>query len=646
MARPWLASTLLFGPALAWSLAAVAGLVWTGADASAWTELDRHGDPVAGSDSCRSCHPAQWQTWHRSWHRTMTQRPEPASLGPLALAVDPAPEAEAEGETGQAGVLAPFAGEQLDYGGFRATMDRGADGVPRVLVERLDDAGEAVVGAPVLDAAVALSVGSHRYQQYLAYLDRGGGEGELHRLPVAWHRAERRWIHMNGAFVEPEGEDGSLADYERHLSRWNDNCIFCHNTEAVPGLDPGSAGFRSELGELGIACEACHGPAQAHIDRHRGNPLRRLLASSERGTDGSIANPATLGPARESEICGRCHGQRIARDIAAVMREGDGFVAGDELASISRPIFADSTIAGVEGLDRGRPFAARFWPDGTPRLSAYEYQGLLLSPCWSEGEGLGCGHCHDMHGDAPDGQLRAGRTGQGACVDCHRADELGGAEQLGGHGGHGEAVDCLGCHMPRISYGLLEGMITHRISSPDPAAWIGRGDQPDACTQCHVDRSREWAARSMSALGLRGSPIVARPHADEAAASRVVLDLLGGDPIQRNLAAHALARPGATASLDARAAWIADGLEDEYPSVRWFAWRGLRSLAERMAPNARRAALLAALERFDYLGPIDERVEVVTRIRALVGPAPLTDDPELRERLLSERQALAIWIGE
>lgn len=652
-------SILLFGPAIAWLVIALVGLVWTRLDAGAWATLDRHGDPTAGSLRCRSCHPDEYDSWYRSWHRTMTQQPAQAARGPLAVG-HPSPaaidlsvldaDADGRGRAGQAGVLAPFAGEQLDYGGFRATMERSPAGGPRILVERLDPETDAVVGPPVLDAEVALTVGSHRYQQYVAYLDRGGGRGELWRLPLAWHRAEARWIHMNGAFVEPEGEPGSLDDYSRHLSRWNDNCIFCHNTAAVPGRDAGeAAGFVSAVGELGIACEACHGPAAAHLRRHRRNPFRRLLADRGRGDDGSIADPGALGPARASDICGRCHGQRIARDIAEVMAAGDGFVAGDELAEVSRPIFATTTLAGDPRLASGQPFAARFWPDGSPRLSAYEFQGLLLSPCWDEGEGLGCGHCHDMHGDDPDGQLRAGRAGPRACLGCHDPLALGGSEDLGGHGGHGghgDAIDCLDCHMPTTTYGLLEGMISHRITSPDPGAWVGRGDQPDACTQCHVERSRSWAAASMAALGLSGTA-AGEASGDEALASRVVLDLLGGDGIQRNLAAHALAAADATGSLDDRMAWIAEGLEDEYPSVRWFAWRGLRQLAARLATtDPRRRALLDALARYDYIGPIAARVELVSHIRAQLGPAPLADHPAVRERLFAERHASAIWIGE
>ena len=122
----------------------------------------------------------------------------------------------------------------------------------------------------------------------------------------------------------------------------------------------------------------------------------------------------------------------------------------------------------------------------------------------------------------------------------------------------------------------------------------------------------------------------------------MVLDLLGGDPIQRNLAAHALAAADATGSVADRLAWLADGLDDEYPSVRWLAWRGLRSLAERTGD----VALLNELARFDYLAPVFERAEVSAAVRAQVGSPALADDPELREALFDAREGLAIWIGE
>jgi hypothetical protein len=28
------------------------------------------------------------------------------------------------------------------------------------------------------------------------------------------------------------------GDFDRHVARWNDNCVFCHNVAPNPGRDP------------------------------------------------------------------------------------------------------------------------------------------------------------------------------------------------------------------------------------------------------------------------------------------------------------------------------------------------------------------------------------------------------------------------
>jgi predicted CXXCH cytochrome family protein len=596
-----LETAVLFGPAVVWAAIATAGSM--GALAGGSDEpIDRQGSTVVGADDCRRCHAREHATWHASWHRTMTQ--------------------EAEG----AAVLAPFEGESIAALGFVATMDRSAGGRPHVRVVEEDDPDDVV-----LDVDVELTVGSHRVQQYVARIDRGGGPEERWRLPVAWHVGEARWIHLNGAFLAPDGEHGSREDFARHLARWNDNCVFCHNTEPAPGLaDDGT--FRTSVAAYGIACEACHGPASAHVERHR-DPLRRIWTSVEHAGDDSIAHPGALGPALGSDVCGRCHGQRIGRDIATVMVRGDGFLPGEPLAEVSRPIFRTSRVhGGSEG-----EFAARFWPDGTPRLSAYEYQGLLSSPCFAEGRGLGCGTCHTMHGDEPDMQLRADWDPVATCTGCHPQAELGVA-----HGGHGRAIDCTTCHMPRITYGLLEGMISHRVTSPDPAALVGRHDQPDACTQCHVDRSRRWAAEAMAGLGLEGSTIAGVEDPRESWASRVELDLLGGDPVARALAAHALTRSEAAARAEDRIAVLASALVDDYAAVRWFAWRGVRALARELG----RDDVLEVLAAYEVDGALEERFAIWQRVAVLVGPGPLDGAPERVAELEGARDARAIWIGE
>ena len=608
--RRWsVAGLLVFGPAIALAVISVVVLWAAAADTDAWASIDRRQSRVEGSQSCRRCHPAQHETWHHSFHRTMTQL--------------------AEGSA----VLAPFRGEHLDVDGFRAVMDRSPQGRPRIRIHATDDPSV----TPLLDAEVELTVGSHRYQQYVARLDTGAGPLERWRLPVAWHVAEQRWIHLGGAFLVPDGTPGEASDLLRFMARWNDNCIFCHNTEPVPGLAEDGE-LRSEVGELGIACEACHGPASSHVERHA-SPMRRLLAAVRSGGDGSIAHPERLDAGRSSEICGRCHGQRIGHDLEKVLTEGDGFLPGTSLGAVSRPIFRDTRLA--SDPPDATPFADRFWPDGTPRLSAYEYQGLLLSPCHADGEGLGCGDCHSMHAADPNKQLRPDYDEARVCTTCHLPSALPGATAEREHGGHPSSVRCGGCHMPRITYGLLEGMITHRIGSPDPGALVGRDEQPDACTQCHVDRSRAWAAAAMPSLGLSTSPAVrAAPHEDWA--SRVELDLVGGDPVARALAAHALGRPEAVGPMDDRLRALVTALEDEYPVVRWFAVRAARRLT-RLSRDEVAEAIVAEL---DPLADAAHRVEIAGRLRAHLGPGRLELHPERLEHLQLQRDDRAIEIGE
>jgi hypothetical protein len=602
------ATWVLFGPALGWAALSCLGLLATWGDATAWGPVDRRGAHPVGSAQCLRCHPAEHGTWHDSFHRTMTQ-------SGLAAA-------------------APFAGETLDYLGFRATMTRSAAGIPHLTMQRIADDG--ALGERIVDVDVELAVGSHRYQQYVARFDHDGDPNARFRLPVAWHLGAQRWIPMGAAFLTPEGVYGEVDDALRHVTPYDDNCIFCHNTEPAPGRQP-DGGFRPRMAELGVACEACHGPASAHVERYS-SPLRRLLADvvdPASAPEGSILHPGRISPARHADVCGRCHGQRIGRDIDQILTHGDGYLPGTDLSAVSRPIERDSKV----GDGPAGQFAERFWPDGTPRLSAYEYQALRMSACFDEGRGLTCGSCHVMHGPNPDMQLSPGYVEARVCAECHPTETLSAAAEPGGHGGHGEEIDCADCHRPRVTYGLVQGMRSHRITVPDPLAAVGRTDTPDACTQCHVDRSAQWAATRRDGVGGRDASVIDGAAGDPL--PRVAVDLLGGDPIQRALATDALRQPKATLPVQARAAWLVDALEDDYPAIRFMAWRALTAVvADGALSDAR--SLVAA---YDPVGDPAERIEAANRLRARLGPGALHDDPR-RVEVVAARADSEIWIGE
>src|SRR5262249_19091769 len=103
--------------------------------------------------------------------------------------------------------------------------------------------------------------------------------------------------------------------------------------------------------------------------------------------------------------------------------------------------------------------------------------------------GVTCGDCHEPHA----AKLRA--PGDGVCLQCHAGDKYAAAA----HSRH-EAVNpppaCASCHMPARSYMVVDRRHDHsfRVPRPDLTAKLG---VPNACNDCHADKSPEWAAAAV-----------------------------------------------------------------------------------------------------------------------------------------------------
>ncbi|HVY38583.1 MAG TPA: cytochrome c3 family protein [Polyangia bacterium] len=553
------------------------------------TPRDLHRVAYVGSAACRDCHLDRLASWKRTFHRTMT--------------------AEATPEL----VQGDFGGATLVSAGVTARMDRAAGGRFQMTFSR--------PGEPDRLATVDRTVGSHRYQQYLTKI-----ADTYWRLPVAWSVTDRRWFPMTSAFLfrdpDPASGGGAAADdgrplfgggdFDRHVTRWNDNCVFCHNVAPNPARDPETGRFATTVAELGVACEACHGPGAEHVARNA-NPARRARLAATRAADPTIVNPSRLSPGRSADVCGRCHGQRLADDVGPFLAHGDPFVPGDDLAIESAPLWRDTPLRG----DRGA-FAARFWSDGTARLTAYEYQGLLQSPCAMRGP-LTCTTCHGMHEGDPRGQIRARFAGQpdAMCTGCHA--ELAAAPALAAHAPHDPAragARCVSCHMPRIVYGVLDVHRSHRIEVPDPGRAAAAG-RPDACTGCHVDRTAAWAqAAARGFWGIGRYPDGGRVPAGTAPAEAI----RAAGPVGRLIAADAIAAappPADAPTRNRRLGLLLDVMEtDAYPAVREIAWRGLR----RAAAGASTAELLRR-SAYDPGGPAPARARSVAVLRQAWGGA-------------------------
>jgi predicted CXXCH cytochrome family protein len=510
------------------------------------------------------CHPQRYETWHRTFHRTMTQS-----------------------ATSDA-VVGDFNDATLTYQGVTSRFTRDGE---RYVIETLSPAG-------VMERyGVVMTVGSRRIQQYVARI------GDHHvRLPVAWNIEEKRWIHLNGGFLHPDG-----SDFNTHLAVWDNNCIFCHNVKARPGFDNDANTFDARVAELGIACEACHGPADEHVKRNA-DPLRRY-ALYLGGHDPTIRSPKQMSRMAQIQVCGHCHGQRLPnppRRIAQFMIAGDPYTAGEDLSRVTTPITIHTELAGAD-------FRARFWRDGTPRLTAYEYQGLLLSK-GHERSTLTCISCHDMHGGDPHGMIRPARRGADGCLQCHASIGRDVAAHTH-HAANSAGSDCYACHMPPTTYGLLAIHPSHRITSPDPArAW--RYEMPEACTLCHTNRTAAWAAAEVAREYGHAMP-VDRPRDPSFDVAENIRALLGGDVVQRAVAANALAQDASyTTDAESRlwaVPFLLVAMEDRYPALRHFAYRGLLALCRRPAAGDPAVAQAFALPPFDYLAEAPARAAVIAQ---------------------------------
>jgi predicted CXXCH cytochrome family protein len=626
------------------SIVAAAGLALL---AGNWWLLERlHPTDAAPEDwsqvasvpatACAKCHADHYESWRRTYHRTMTR------------------EATSENVKGD------FNDAVYDYQGLVTHLRRDGD---RFIMDTIDP-GWALARAQVNDPdtmppprRVQLSVdrlvGSHWIQECL----HKDATGRYRRLPVLYHIAEKRWVHTSGAFLTPDSPDfWALA---RHTV-WNDTCLYCHNTGPSKNPVVDRAGriveYRTEVAELGISCEACHGPGAEHVRLNR-NPARRLALQESGAGDPSIVHPERLTVQRRDEICARCHGALVPKPEAWDARtHRDPFIAGQELTRFNHFFWSEAEQARLAGEPRQgigaagtEPIDGRFWGDGTPLTTALEYNAMALSACYEQGQGtLSCLSCHTMHGDDPNFLLKPGMSSNRACYQCHPGYRAKLTEHTH-HPANSPGSLCYNCHMPHVVYSLLATHRSHRIENPSVATTVATG-KPHACNLCHLDKSLGWTQAQLARWqGVGASDVKLSP--DQETISAALVTLAQADARSRAMVAGAFSNSDAqqTAGADWMGPVLTRLLEVErYPAVRYLLHRGLRMAHgvrgsagyDYLAEPKTRAVQLHSLRRMFDAMPVRREIPGIP-----LTPDGFVDDAVLR-RLLSQRHDPDLTINE
>lgn len=521
-------------------------------------------DGYVSSDTCRSCHPGEYHSWHATYHRTMTQIATPESV----LARD-------------------FEGRTFLDGGLAFVLERRGD----EFWTKISLANQtAPTPADVRERRIVMTTGSHNYQIYWLdgdYLDpERPDDRKVTIFPFVYLLDEKQWVPRLDAFLTPP----FVGLNSLHAGDWNTTCLNCHSTHGAPHSVLSQEIMTTRVAEFGIACESCHGPGQAHVEAHR-DPLARYEAHRQAAAGArnpTIVNPAKLDKELSSHVCARCHALTAGfYNVRDYPLHGYTFKPGEHLEKTfvrSRLIDWQTNPALQTELAKDPGMLGDlFWSDGMVRVSGREFNGLLETKCFQEGE-MSCLSCHQMHKADSDlrtlpewavDQMAAGRQDNNACLQCHEglADDA----ALVAHTRHPVASSgssCYNCHMPHTTFGLLKAVRSHTVDSPSVASSLATG-RPNACNQCHLDKTLGWTAQALTQW--HGQPLP-ELNDDQQNIAASVLWALQGNANQRALMAWSFgwAEARQASGDDWMGVYLSFLLEDPYAAIRLVARKSLR----------------------------------------------------------------------
>ncbi len=401
-----------------------------------------------GEARCAQCHSEQAQAWRTSHH---------------ALAMQTA---------GDASVLGNFNNAQFASDGMTSSFFK-KDSKFYVHTEGPD-------GKPQ-DYALPYTFGVSPLQQYLVPFPNG----RLQSFVVAWdsrskQQGGQRWFNLY------PGQKITPADPLHWTGRnqtWNYMCADCHSTNLRKNYDLAKDSYATTWSDIDVSCESCHGPGSNHVAWAEAQKKGSYHSSSApdglvvdlKAAKGSWAasepDAATMhwkGEERshnEINTCAPCHSRR--HPITADDQPGQPFL--------------DSYVPSL--LEEGV-----YYPDGQILEEDYEWGSFIQSKMYHEG--VTCSDCHDPH----TAKLRSTNL-NAVCERCHSPAKFDSPQHHHHQAGSAGAL-CVNCHMPTKTYMVVDVRRDHSFRVPRPDFSVAYGT-PNACNQCHKDKSNGWAVEAV-----------------------------------------------------------------------------------------------------------------------------------------------------
>ena len=332
------------------------------------------------------------------------------------------------------------------------------------------------------DFDLPYTFGVYPLQQYLVPFPNG----RMQSFVVAWDSRSKehdgqRWFHL---YPDQKMTHNDPLHWTGRNQTWNYMCADCHSTNLRKNYDLAKDSYATTWSEIDVSCESCHGPGSNHVAWAQSHKKGSYKSSD--GPNGltvdlkpasgawSVSDPdkGTMhwkGQARshnEINTCAPCHSRR--HPITSDYQPGQ--------------LFLDAYVPSL--LEEGV-----YYPDGQILEEDYEWGSFIQSKMYHEG--VTCSDCHDPHtAKLPPVSLNA------VCGKCHSLAKFG-SEQHHHHKADSAGALCVNCHMPTKTYMVIDARRDHSFRVPRPDFSVAYGT-PNACNQCHKDKSAGWAVDAVS----------------------------------------------------------------------------------------------------------------------------------------------------
>ncbi len=190
-------------------------------------------------------------------------------------------------------MLGDFEDARFEHGGISARFFRQDGG----FAIETEDAQGATQVYPVVGVA-----GIKPLQQYLLATE----PGRTQAFDIAWDIDRSRWYPL---YPDQMLQPGDGLHWTGPYKNWEARCAECHATGFRRHYDAKTRSYSPEQAEIGVGCEACHGPASAHL-AWAANPAAFDPAKWPGLTPEGFTVDLAASAETQIEQCGSCHSRR------------------------------------------------------------------------------------------------------------------------------------------------------------------------------------------------------------------------------------------------------------------------------------------------------------------------------------------------